>query len=71
MTAGAIGSEFSIMNIIRLVAVGTVAPQSLLRCERLPVAGLAINAGMCAQEFETGLGVVIEHCLPPVDRVVT
>ena len=71
MTASAVRPEFSIMNVIRLVAVGTVTPQSLLHCQRLSVAGLAINAGMRAPQLEVRLDVVIEERLPPVDRVVT
>ena len=70
MTAGAVGSEFAVVNIVRFVAIGTVTAQLHLGCQRLPVARFAINARVCAFELESSLCVVIENRLPPIDRVV-
>ena len=71
MTAGAVGTELSIMNVIRLVAVGAVAAQAHLCCQRLPVARFAVDPHVRAFEFKCGLHVVIKYPLPPFDRVVT
>ena len=70
MAASTIGSEFSIMNVIGQVAVGTVASEACLCRQGLPVTGLAVDPRMGAFEFERGLRIVVENPLLPVDRVV-
>ena len=70
MAASAIRPEFAVMNVIRLVAIGTVAAESHLRLQWLPMTGFTVDASVCPVEPESGLCIVIEKCLLPLDRVV-
>lgn len=71
MAACAVGPELTVVNIVRFVAIGAAASKPHLHVQRLPVAGLALDALMRALESESRLHVVIEDRLLPPDRVVT
>ena len=70
MAACAVGPEPAVVDVVRLVAIGAVATQLHLRCQWLPVAGLAIASRMCTFKHESGLSVVVKKCLFPLHRGV-
>ena len=70
MTTAAIEAEFAVMNVVRLMTVGTSASQPRLRGEGPPVAGVALNFEMSALQGKVRLPVVVEMPLQPAHGVV-
>lgn len=70
MTAAAVGSELTVVNVIGTMTVRAVLAQARLRGKRLPVTALARDVCVCTVKRETRLLVVVEQPLLPVDRVV-
>ena len=70
MAAAAVEAEFTVMNVVRLMTVGTSASQPRLRGERPPVTGVALNFEMSTLQGKVRPPVVVELPLQPVHRVV-
>lgn len=70
MAPAAVEAEFAIMDVVRLMTVGTSAPQPRLRGERPPMTGVALNVQMSTLQRKVCLPVVVELPLQPVHRVV-
>lgn len=70
MATPAIRAELSVMNIICAMTVAAAAAETRHRGKRLPMAAIAADTGMRAVQRESGLQIVIELPLQPVNRVV-
>jgi len=70
MAPATIESELSVMNVIGTMTVVAAAAELYLDRHRLPMTGFALRIAMRTVERKTGLLVVIETPLRPVDRRV-
>ena len=71
MASPAICAEFTVMNVVRPVAVGAAVAKPELLVQRFAVAGRTCDEYVSTQQWKCGLCIVFEAPGRPVDRVVT
>ena len=70
MTAAAIKTELTVVDVIGAMTVCATAAESRLPGHRASMAAFAGHVPMCTIKNEAGLGIVIELPLRPIDGVV-